>query len=133
MVRPTFGAPAPSSFVIAAPTTIMSGGTLAPGSAADPTGTLTIGGSLAFQSGAIYQVHVTPTAASSTSLNANATLGGATVNAVFASGSYISKQYTILNAAGGISGTFASNVANTNLPANFTDTLSYDATHAYLN
>ncbi|MFN5107113.1 MAG: autotransporter domain-containing protein [Bradyrhizobium sp.] len=133
VVRPTFGAPAPSSFVIAAPTTIMSGGTLAPGSAADPTGTLTIGGSLAFQSGAIYQVHVTPTAASSTSLNANATLGGATVNAVFASGSYISKQYTILNAAGGISGTFASNVANTNLPANFTDTLSYDATHAYLN
>ncbi|NEU96669.1 autotransporter outer membrane beta-barrel domain-containing protein, partial [Bradyrhizobium uaiense] len=120
-------------FVIAAPTTIMSGGTLAPGSAADPTGTLTIGGSLAFQSGAIYQVHVTPTAASSTSLNANATLGGATVNAVFANGSYISRQYTILTAAGGISGTFASNIANTNLPQNFSDTLSYDATHAYLN
>ncbi|MCC8983156.1 autotransporter outer membrane beta-barrel domain-containing protein, partial [Bradyrhizobium acaciae] len=120
-------------FVIAAPTTIMSGGTLAPGSAADPTGTLTIGGSLAFQSGAIYQVHVTPTAAASTSLNANATLGGATVNAVFANGGYISRQYTILTAAGGISGTFASTIANTNLPQNFSDTLSYDATHAYLN
>ncbi|MGN1285570.1 MAG: autotransporter domain-containing protein [Bradyrhizobium sp.] len=133
-LRPIAGASAPTrGFVIPAPTTIMSGGTLAPGSAADPTGTLTIGGSLAFQSGAIYQVHVTPTAASSTSLNANATLGGATVNVVFANGSYISRQYMILNAAGGISGTFASNIANTNLPQNFSDALSYDATHAYLN
>ncbi|HEX7925810.1 MAG TPA: autotransporter domain-containing protein [Bradyrhizobium sp.] len=120
-------------FAIPAPTTIMSGGTLAPGSAADPTGTLTINGALVFQSGAIYQVQVTPNAAASTNVNANATLGGATVNAVFASGSYISRQYTILNAAGGISGTFASNIANTNLPTNFTDALSYDATHAYLN
>ena len=120
-------------FAIPAPTTIMSGGSLAPGSAADPTGTLTINGALAFQSGAIYQVQVTPTAAASTNVNSNATLGGATVNAVFANGSYISRQYTILNAAGGISGTFASNIANTNLPTNFTDTLSYDATHAYLN
>ncbi|UFX41996.1 autotransporter domain-containing protein [Bradyrhizobium sp. 41S5] len=127
------GGPLRGGFVIPTPTTIMSGGTLAPGSAADPTGTLTINGGLAFQSGAIYQVQVTPTAAASTNVNANATLGGATVNAVFANGSYISRQYTILNAAGGISGTFASNIANTNLPTNFTDALSYDATHAYLN
>ncbi len=131
--EPVTGAPLRGGFVIPTPTTIMSGGTLAPGSAADPTGTLTINGALAFQSGAIYQVQVTPTAAASTNVNANATLGGATVNAVFANGSYISKQYTILNAAGGISGTFASNIVNTNLPTNFTDTLSYDATHAYLN
>uniref|UniRef100_A0ABS3M9F0 Autotransporter domain-containing protein n=4 Tax=Pseudomonadota TaxID=1224 RepID=A0ABS3M9F0_9BRAD len=131
--EPVTGDTLRGGFVIPAPTTIMSGGTLAPGSAADPTGTLTINGGLAFQSGAIYQVQVTPTAAESTNVNANATLGGATVNAVFAKGSYISRQYTILNAAGGISGTFASNIANTNLPTNFTDALSYDATHAYLN
>jgi uncharacterized protein with beta-barrel porin domain len=62
-----------------------------------------------------------------------ATLGGATVNAAFANGSFISKQYTILTAAGGVSGTFASNITNTNLPQNFSDTLSYDATHAFLN
>ena len=43
----------------------------------------------------------------------------------FASGSYVSKQYTILT-TGGISGTFGA-LANTNLPANFHDTLSYDA------
>ena len=42
------------------------------------------------------------------------------------------KQYTILNAAGGVSGTFAGPV-NTNLPANFTTSLSYDANNAYLN
>ena len=41
----------------AATTTIMSGGTLAPGNAANPTGTLTIGGNLVFQSGALYLVN----------------------------------------------------------------------------
>ena len=123
---------APSSGIVdPAPTTIMSGGTLAPGSAANPTGTLTVNGNLAFQSGAIYLVQVTPTLAASTNVGGTATLGGATVNAAFANGSYISKQYTILS-AGSVSGTFGS-LVNTNLPANFTDTLSYDATHAYLN
>ncbi|PAY05570.1 autotransporter [Bradyrhizobium sp. UFLA03-84] len=132
--RPIIAAPAPSSGIVdPATTSIMSGGTLAPGSAANPTGTLTVNGNLAFQSGAIYLVQVTPTAAASTNVGGTATLGGATVNAVFANGSYISKQYTILTAAGGLSGTFASNIANTNLPLNFSDSLSYDATHAYLN
>ena len=42
-----------------------------------------------------------------------------------------SKQYTILT-AGSVSGTFAA-VAETNLPSNVHATLSYDATHAYLN
>ena len=116
-----------------ATTTIMSGGTLAPGNAANPTGTLTITGNLAFQSGAIYLVQVTPSAAASTNVSGTATFGGATVNATFANGSYISKQYTILTASGGVSGTFASNIANTNLPQDFSDTLSYDSTHAYLN
>ena len=116
-----------------ATTTIMSGGTLPPGNAANPTGTLTITGNLAFQSGAIYLLQVTPTGAASTNVSGTATLGGATVNAAFANGSYISKQYTILTAAGGVSGAFASGVVNTNLPKNFSDTLSYDSTHAYLN
>jgi uncharacterized protein with beta-barrel porin domain len=53
------------------------------------------------------------------------------VNANFFSGSYISKQYTILNASS-ISGTFGT-LTNSNLPANFIDTLSYDAAHVYLN
>jgi len=114
-------------------TTINSGGTLAPGNASNPTGTLTVTGNLAFQSGATYLVQVSTTVASSTNVGGMATLGGATVNAAFANSGYISRQYTILSAAGGVSGTFASGVANTNLPRNFSDTLSYDATHAYLN
>ena len=33
-------------------------------------------------------------------------------------GTYIAKQYTIVNASGGVSGTFSS-LVNTGLPANF--------------
>ena len=111
-------------------TTVNNGGTLTPGNGT-PGSSLAISGSLAFQSGAIYLVQVNPLTASFASATGTATLGGATVNAVFASGSYISKQYTILT-AGSVSGAFGS-LVNTNLPANFHDTLSYDATHAYLN
>ena len=114
-------------------TTISSGGTLAPGNASNPTGALSVAGNLAFQSGAIYLVQVATSVASSVNVSGTATLGGATVNAVFANGSYISRQYTIVTAAGGVSGSFASGVANTNLPRNFSDSLSYDATHGYLN
>ncbi|WP_245350476.1 autotransporter domain-containing protein [Bradyrhizobium sp. UFLA03-84] len=114
-----------------ASTTIAPGGTLAPGNAASPTGTLNVTGDLAFQSGAFYLVQVTPSAAASTNVLGTATPGGATVKAAFANGSYISRQYTILS-AGSVSGTFGA-LTNTNLPANFTDSLSYDAAHVYLN
>jgi len=114
-------------------TTIMSGGTLAPGNTASPTGTLGVTGDLVFQSGATYQVQVTPSAVANANVSGAATLGGAAVNAVFASGGYIEKKYTILTAGGGVSGAFASNVVNTNLPANFRTGLSYDANSAYLN
>ncbi|MBV9456768.1 MAG: autotransporter domain-containing protein [Bradyrhizobium sp.] len=110
-------------------TTVNSGGTLAPGNGTPGT-SLAIAGSLALQSGAIYLVQVNPSTASFVSVTGTATLGGATVNAMFASGSYISKQYSILT-AGAVSGTFGA-LVNTNLPANFHDSLSYDGTHAYL-
>src|SRR5262249_24802076 len=87
-------------------TTVNGGGTLAPGNGT-PGSSMTIAGSLALQSGATYLVQVNPTAASFATVTGSAALGGATVNAVFASGSYISKQYTILS-AGSVSGTFAS-------------------------
>ncbi len=47
------------------------------------------------------------------------------MQAVFAPGSYVSRQYTILKAAGGISGNFGA--LNTNLSPNFSTSLSYDA------
>lgn len=93
---------------------------------------MTINGSLAFSSGAFYQVAINPTTASFVNITGSATLGGASVQAVFSSGTYVAKQYTIVNAAGGVNGTFNS-LANTNLPSGFTPTLSYDGTHAFLN
>ena len=51
---------------------------------------------------------------------------------MFAAGTYVAKQYTILTAAGGVSGTFGS-VVNTNLPSGFQTSLSYDANDAFLN
>ena len=44
----------------------------------------------------------------------------------------MSKQYTILTATGGISGTFGA-LANTNLPQGASDSLSYDANSVFLN
>jgi uncharacterized protein with beta-barrel porin domain len=110
--------------------TLISGGTFAPGSGTAGSST-TVTGTLGFNAAATYLVNVNPSTASFTNVSGVATLGGATVNAIFAPGSYISKQYTILN-AGSISGTFGT-LTNTNLPSNLTDNLSYDATHAFLN
>jgi autotransporter-associated beta strand protein/T5SS/PEP-CTERM-associated repeat protein len=112
------------------PTTINGGGTFAPGNS---PGTMTVAGNLAFQSGALYVVQVTPSTASSTNVTAagGATLAG-TVQAVFAPGSYVSRHYTILSAAGGRIGTFNA-LTTTNLPAGFSASLSYTATDAILN
>ncbi|MGY4160097.1 uncharacterized protein with beta-barrel porin domain [Bradyrhizobium sp. USDA 4461] len=113
-------------------TTIMSGGSFAPGNGTPGT-SMTIAGNLVFQSGALYFVQVNPSTASFATITGAATLGGATVNAVFASGSYVAKQYTILTAGGGVSGTFGPTVVTTNLPTDFHTTLSSDANNAYLN
>ncbi len=110
---------------------IGSGATFKPGSGVTGTST-SVTGSLALASGVLYIVQINPSTASFTNVTGAATLGNATVNAAYAKGSYVAKQYTILTAAGGVSGTFNS-VVNTNLPANFHETLSYDSTHAYLN
>jgi autotransporter-associated beta strand protein len=112
-------------------TTINSGGTFAPGNS---PGTMTVQGNLAFQSGALYLVQVDPSTASSTNVIAggSAALAG-TVNAAFAAGSYMSRTYTILSAAGGLNGTTFNNLTTTNLPAGFIASLSYTATNAILN
>jgi hypothetical protein len=46
----------------------------------------------------------------------SATLAG-TVGATFASGSYISRSYTILSAAGGLNGTTFNALTTSNLPS----------------
>jgi uncharacterized protein with beta-barrel porin domain len=109
--------------------TNINGGTLAPGNS---IGLLTVQGNLAFTSAAYYMVEVSPANVDRVNVTGTATLGGATVNASVAAGTYVSKQYTIVNATGGVSGTFNS-LVNTNLPSNFTSSLSYDAQNVYLN
>jgi uncharacterized protein with beta-barrel porin domain len=111
--------------------TMTSGGTFAPGNGT-PGSSMTVSGNLAFASGAIYLVQLNPSTASFAKVTGSATLGGATVNANFASGSYVSKQYSILTATGGISGTFGA-LANTNLPQGASDSLSYNADNVFLN
>ncbi|MGE9009654.1 autotransporter domain-containing protein [Leptospira interrogans] len=107
--------------------TTVNGGTLAPGNS---VGLLTVQGSLAFTAAASYLIEVSGATADRTNVTAAATLGGATVTASFGPGNVV-KQYIILNAAGGVGGTF-NPVVGTNAP-NFKPTLSYDANNVYLN
>jgi autotransporter-associated beta strand protein len=110
--------------------TVAGGGIFNPGNASAGS-SMTVSGNLAFASGAQYQVQVNPSTASFANVSGTATLGGANVNATYTNGSYISKQYTILT-AGSVSGTFGT-LTNTNLPSNFSTSLSYDNKNAYLN
>jgi autotransporter-associated beta strand protein len=114
-------------------TTILSGGMFAPGPTSTP-GSMTVQGNLAFQSGALYLVQVSPSTASSS----NVTTGGSaalagTVNAAFAGGSYVTRSYTILSTTGGLGGTTFNSLTTTNLPAGFTANLSYTASDVILN
>jgi autotransporter-associated beta strand protein len=109
----------------------VNGGTFAPGPAGAP-GTMSVSGSLTFTAAATYLVQVTPATSSSAVVTGAATLGGASVNAQFAAGTYVAKQYTIVS-AGSVSGTFNPTVVTNGLPAGFNTSLSYDGTHAYLN
>jgi uncharacterized protein with beta-barrel porin domain len=106
-------------------TTVASGGTFAPGNGTPGT-SMTLTGSLALQSGAFYMVQVNPATSSLANVTGTATLGGATVKANFTNGSYVAKQYLILHTTAGVTGTFNPTVANSNLPANFKTSLSYD-------
>ncbi len=72
-------------------------------------------------------MQVNPTTASTTNVSGTASLAG-TVAAVFAPGSYVSRSYTILTAAGGRTGTFDA-LATFGLPTNLRASLSYTGQH----
>ena len=123
-------------------TTIASGGIFAPGNGTPGTFMTISGnsvgfhggvglGNLAFQSGALYLVQLNSTTSTFANVNGTATLSGL-VGATFTAGSSVTKQYSILTAAGGISGTF-DGVATSSVPGGLVATLSYDANHAYIN
>ena len=109
-------------------TTAIAGGTLAPGNS---IGTLSVAGNLSFTAGSTYMVEVSPGNADRIDVTGAATLGGAKVAAIFDAGTYVARQYTILNATGGVSGSFGSKI-DTNLPSGFKSGLSYDARNVYL-
>ena len=111
--------------------TINSGGTFTPGTAGSPGTSTAVVGDVVFQAGAAYKIYLNPAATTFANVTGAATLGGATINANFAAGSYISKQYTILTTTGGVTGTFGS-LVNTNLSPAIQAALSYDANNAYL-
>jgi hypothetical protein len=112
------------------PTTINSGGTLAPGPVGG-VGTLTVNGPLTFNSGSTYSVAVTPSSASSTSVTGTATLSGGSVQTMFSPGSYLARSYTILTSAGLVGTTFSG--VSGNVPAGFSENLSYTTTSVLLN
>ncbi|MCP3374142.1 autotransporter domain-containing protein [Bradyrhizobium cajani] len=111
----------------------VNGGVFTPGGGV-VGGSMTVAGSLVLAAASTYLVEVTPATSTSGIVTGNANLGGATLGANFAAGSYVAKTYTILT-AGSITGTFNSTVSTLGLPAGFSTSVSYDAanTHAYLN
>jgi autotransporter-associated beta strand protein/T5SS/PEP-CTERM-associated repeat protein len=108
-------------------TLVSNGGTIAPGNS---IGTLTVSGNFT-QNGGIYQVE-TNAAGQSDRLNVTgiATLNGGTVQVLPQSGTYArNTTYTILNAAGGVSGAYSGVTSNF---AFLVPSLTYDANNVYL-
>ncbi|MBR0725781.1 autotransporter domain-containing protein [Bradyrhizobium manausense] len=105
----------------------VTGGIVAPGHS---IGTLNVAGNIGF-SGGVYQVETNLAGASDKILaTGTASLTGGTVQAIVQAGSYASPiTYTILAAAGGVSGAFSG--ATSSLPF-LTSTLSYDADDVFL-
>lgn len=95
--------------------TTVIGGTLAPGSAVSAFGPLTVQGILSFTAASTYMIQVSPANAGRTNVSGNATLGGATVNVVFLPGSFVNRQYTIVNTTTGtVNGIFNPTVISNN-------------------
>jgi outer membrane autotransporter protein len=101
--------------------TVQSGTTVAPGNS---IGTLNVAGNISFASGSTYQVEINAAGQSDRiAATGSAMITGGTVQVLAEAGNYAaSTSYTILTAAGGVTGTFTS--ATSNL-AFLTPSLSY--------
>ena len=106
---------------------ISNGGIIAPGNS---IGTLNINGNFT-QNGGTYVVEVNPQGQNDrVNVNGTATINGASVQVLAAPGNYAtSTTYTILNATGGISGTYTGVVTDY---AFLTPTLAYSANNVFL-
>jgi autotransporter-associated beta strand protein len=108
-------------------TRINAGGTLSPGNS---IGAIAVAGNLSFAPGSFYAVEVSPTSSDRTVVNGTASVAG-TVQSSFRPGSF-QKSYTILSAAGGVSGTFDT-LVSTGLPSFVTASLGYTPNLVTLN
>ncbi len=107
---------------------VQTGGILAPGNS---IGTLTINGDATFQAGSIYRVEADDAGNSDRlDVTGTATINGGTVDVQATGAAFApSTQYTIVNAAGGVTGTFSNVTSNL---AFLTPSLSYDANNVFL-
>ncbi|MCA1532682.1 autotransporter domain-containing protein [Bradyrhizobium sp. NBAIM03] len=107
---------------------VNNGGMVAPGNS---IGTLNVNGNVAFNAGSTFQVEINPAGQSDRiAATGTATLNGGTVQIVPLGAGFIANtQYTILSAAGGVSGTFAA-LTSSGSPL-VTGQLSYDANNVY--
>ena len=109
---------------------VSSGGTLAAGNAATPYGTLTAKGSLTLPVGSLYSVNLSPGSVGLVSATGTANVAGSVVvNGVAGAYNPLTK-YTILTAAGGVTGTFGL-VTLAGLPG-YSGVLSYDPKDVFL-
>lgn len=107
---------------------VLSGGTVAPGSTG--IGTLNATGNVSFASGSFYRVEINGAgAADKIVASGSAAINGGVVHVIPQPGTYANTTYTILSAAGGVTGTFAGlDYGSAFLCA----CLSYDANNVYL-
>lgn len=109
--------------------TVTNNGNIAPGNS---IGTLTINGNYTQSAGSTYTVEVSTAASDRLNVIGNATIqAGTTVSVLPAAGLYtVGQQYTILNATGGVTGTYTTLTDN----APFVDfSLTYDPNNVFLN
>ena len=108
---------------------VQSGATFMPGNGSANT-SMTLTGNLTFASNTDYLVNLTPGSASMANVTGTASLTGATVETVFAKGSYMVRSYDILHAAGGLGSTQFAGL--TGLPPGFVAQLQYTGTDVML-
>ncbi len=109
--------------------TVNRGGSIAPG--ANGAGTLNVNGTVALNAGSNFIVNVNSNSAPTLSTSGPEALAG-TLSIVSTDGTYpLEQKLTILTAAGGVTGSFASAPIQSS-GAQFSSALSYDAKDAYL-
>jgi autotransporter-associated beta strand protein len=112
---------------VAGNVTVENGGTLMPGGS---IGTLTINGNVIFNSGSVYEIALTPTQHSLTSVGGAVTINGGSVLVNPALGS--ANKIPILTSTGALTGTFSPTIAFGGSVNPIDASLSYDAHDVFL-